>query len=128
MSYLANGHTDTLPVPGDPDATVTFRATATWEDERRLSRTSREIVATHDEADRGWHFRCARTLLMIERWTLVDHEGEPLPLTPETLASGINRRVAGWLDEEAERRYEGRTEDEEGPFDTSSPQPSTATT
>jgi hypothetical protein len=128
MSYLANGHTDTLPVPGAEDgATVTFRASATWDDERALAKRAREIPET-DDADRSYRFRSLRALLMIESWTLTDGRGEPLPLIEQTLSSGLSRRVATWIDEESTRRFEGHTREEEGPFDGRSRQPSTVTT
>ena len=129
MSYLANGHTDTLPVPGDEDgATVTFRASATWDDERRLARRVQELTGITDDGERGYAFRAERTLLMVESWTLTDAQGDLLPLTAATLSTGLHRRVAAWIDEEAERRFEGRSEGEEGPFDSRSQPPSMGTT
>ena len=128
MSYLANGHLDTLPVPGDESATVTFRSAATWADEKRLTRRTRELSPSTEPEDRAYAFRVARTLLMVESWTLTDALGEPLPLTPEVLESGLSRQVAAWIDKEAERRFEGRSEEDEGPFAGSSRQPSTAKT
>jgi hypothetical protein len=126
MGYLANGHLETLAVPG-ADATVTFRSVATWEDERELVRRSSEVAEGASEEDRAYAFRTARALLMIESWTLVDATGEPLPLEPEVLRRTLARHVATWIDREAERRFEGRPEGEEGPFGTRSPQPSTGT-
>jgi len=122
-----NGHVDpnTLQVPGR-SATVTFRPFATWQDDRLIARWARERQA-EDDADRAHAFRAFRTLLMVEGWTLQDRSGEVLPLTTETLEH-LPRQVATWIDDEAQRRFAGRTEEEEGPFDMPSPQPSTATT
>lgn len=127
MNYLPNGHTDTLPVPGLETATVTFRAMATWDDELLLAKQAREIPKDADEAERGYAFRALRTLLMVESWTLTDRAGQPLPLEVQALQRGMPRRVAAWIDQEAERRYEGRTKEAEGPFGSPSPRTSTVT-
>lgn len=129
MTYLANGDGDTLHVPGDPTATVTFRPWGTLADEKRMARVARELQEREvDDEERGYAFRIARALLMVQSWTLTGHDGEPLPLTAEVLGTGLSRRVAGWIDAEAQRRFDGREAAAEGPFDTRSPQPSTATT
>ena len=130
MSYLASEEEDTLPVPGDASgATVTFRRDATLQDEFDLGVLALRLrEETPDEQRAGQRYRVHRTLLMLKRWTLVDAGGEPLPLTEQTLQTGLRRRVAAWLDQEALRRFDGRTGDDEGPFVTPSARPSTGTT
>jgi hypothetical protein len=134
MGYLAGYESETLPVPGrdgkpDPSgATVTFRGDAAFDDELELARATQHLNEVADDVERVHGFRVARALLMIESWTLADGDGQVLPLTADVLRTKLSRRVAAWIDEQSTRRYEGREEEDEGPFDTRSPQPSMATT
>lgn len=123
MEYLADDGTDTLTVPGREE-TVTFRRMATWDDEMELVKRMARY-GDLDEQERAYAFRAERTLLMITAWTLRGRDGELLPMEAHTLRKLLSKRVAAWLDQEANLRYEGgRPEAAEGPFDSRSPQPS----
>lgn len=120
---------DPQPIPGLPGETVQFRRWATYDDELQLMAEVAEFLeADPDRKAKLAFLPSRRTCLMIAAWSLRDDEGEPLPVEPDNLLGRLPRRATNWLIAEAEKRYEGRPEVEEGPFDGRSPQLSTATT
>lgn len=120
---------DPQPIPGLPGETVQFRRWATYDDELQLMADVAEFLETDPSHKARLAFLPGRrTCLMIAAWSLRDAAGEPLAVEPESLTGQLPRRVVNWLIAEAERRYEGRAEEHEGPFDGRSPQLSAATT
>lgn len=122
--YLIDDETDTITIPGTGGATVTMKRQATYDDELAVD------AAMPPGVDRSTSYRCyvpARTMVMIESWTLRERDGSSLPINEEVLTKRLSRRVAAFIAEEAARRYRGRDEADEAPFDSRSEQPSTAT-
>ena len=123
MGYLIeNGECDIVPIPGTDGATVTLKRQATFDDELAVD------AAMPQGASRTEFWRCyvpARTMVMIESWTLKDADGAPLPITDEVLAKRLSRPVASFIAIEARRRFDGGAEGSEGPFGTGSQPPST---
>jgi hypothetical protein len=120
--YLVNGHQDALPIPGT-DRTVTLKAAASFGDDLHCDAVAALLPA--GTAERTHAYVLARTAVMIVAWDLVDAQGEPLPITPESLAT-LSIPVGGFLVAEARRRFEGRPEEEERPFKRRSRAPSEA--
>jgi hypothetical protein len=135
MSYLVNGHHESIPIPGT-DRTVTFKSIASYGEELHVSMTAEVHGAPADvvlsEAEQRLYrkrrieaYVLARTAVMIVSWDLLDAAGQPLPVTPESLV-GLTSPVGGFLAGEARRRFEARPEVEERPFERDSPPPSEA--
>lgn len=119
---------DPQPIPGLPGETVQFRRWATYDDELQYTADAGEFLDTNpDRKAKLAYLDEHKTCLMIAAWSLRDAADEPRPVEPESLRA-LPRRVAHWLIDEAEKRYEGRPEVQEGPFDGRSPQLSAATT
>ena len=110
-----------ITIPGTDGATVTMKHEATYQDEL-------DVMAVMPTGVTSDVFRKlyvpARTMVMIESWTLTNGTGAPLEINEEVLL-GLPRRVASFIVEEARKRYDGRDEEQEGPFDSDSQQPST---
>ena len=119
---------DPQPIPGLPGETVWFRRWATYEDELQYLTDGAAFLDTNpDRKAKMAYLPAAKACLMIAGWSLRDAGGELRPVDQASLRT-LPRHVAHWLMDEAEKRYEGRSEDREGPFDGRSPQLSTATT
>lgn len=109
--YLVNGQLETLPVPGT-DRTVTLKATASYGDDLGADMAASEVPPG---PQRTVAYILHRTVLMIASWDLEDAEGQPLPITTETLRA-LSKEVGAFLNAEARARFVGRAEEEERLF------------
>ena len=120
-----------VEIPGTGGETVRFRSCATYSDEVALGiATQAEFPSQNGEGpdpQRIEAFAAQRTCLMIAEWTLRNRQGEVMAIHPDVITRALKRQVASWLIEQARIRYDGRPEEQEGPFVSRSPQPSEAT-
>ncbi len=122
--YLIDEGTDEIPIPGASGATVTMKRQATYEDEMAVLAAMPAGV----EKDVFWKlFVPARTIVMIESWTLKNGDGSVLPCNEEVLTKRLPRKMAKFIVDEAERRYNAEDEDDGGPLGSPSPTPSPET-
>lgn len=121
--YLVNGHRDgPLPIPGT-DRTVTFKAAASYGDDLHVDVVAAQHAIGSPERTRAYVLE--RTVVMVLAWDLVNEAGQPLPITPDTLA-GLSKEVGNFLAAEARKRFEGRPAEAQPPFSKPSPEPSRA--
>ena len=123
--HLIDEGVDEIPIPGANGATVTMKRQATYEDELAVQ-AAMPVGADRDILWRA--FVPARTMVMIESWTLQDADGSPLPITelillgqPTPCGKRLPRRMARFIVNEAQRRYDGEDEEQEGPLGSPSP-------
>ena len=120
--YLVDDGVDELEIPGTGGERVVMRRQATFQDDLRVGQATVGV----EEYARWKVFLVARTLAMIESWTLRGRDGELLPIDEEAFGPrGLNRRVSTWLSNEAGKRWGDRQEDAELPFDSGSSPSST---
>lgn len=115
MGYLIEEGTDELPIPGR-DERVVMKRQATWGDYMAVG----AAIAGVEADGYALAFSSARTVAMIESWTLKQVDGSPLPITQDVIEHRLRPSVAAWLTSEAQSRYEERSEEDERPFDSSS--------
>jgi hypothetical protein len=147
MPYLKAAEVERLTLPSDPEYWVELKCTATYADRKaaqtamlemapvdvaNLTPDEARLVTNVDQASgRGVLTRVQvaaydATLLLrlLVRWNLTDENGQELPITQDSI-----NRLAGedgeFLEIEARKRLRGRTQEQEGPFDTRSLPPST---
>jgi hypothetical protein len=124
---------DPIEIPGTGGRQVVFRSGASYGDDLAIDIAANHAVAvppgvpTSPEQDQERHvaYVLARTVRMIVSWGLEDAEGQPLPITAESLKR-LTPAVGGWLNTEAYRRFQGRSEEAERPFERPSLVPSEA--
>lgn len=111
---------DVIPIPGT-DATVTMKSEATYEDELEVTAALPAGVEP-----RVFHklYIQARTIVMIESWTLKQEDGTPLPCNEDSLIA-LPRKVGSFIADEARKRYQG---EDDAPLGTPSQPPSQETT
>lgn len=120
--YLVDGQQDgPLPIPGT-DRTVTFKAAATYGEDLHCDAVAAALPLGTPERTEAYVL--ARTVVMIASWDLVDAQGQPLPITGESVR-GLSKRTGNFLAAEARKRFE-RSEEDERPFEKPSSEPSEA--
>ena len=123
-AYLVNGELDEpLPIPGTDGRRVTFKRAASYGDDLHCDAVAALLPLRTPERTKAYVL--ARTVVMIAAWDLTDHTGQPLPVTPESIA-GLSKEAGNFLADQALVRFRGRSEEEERPFERPSPEPSTA--
>lgn len=122
-----------IEIPGAGGATVSFRSGASYGDDLAIDIEANHAVAVEpgkplspkQEMERHIAYVLARTARMIVSWDLVDAAGQPLPVSADSLRR-LRPAVGEWLSAEAFRRFRGRPEEAERPFESASPGPSAA--
>lgn len=122
--YLVDEGTDTIPIPGANGATVTMKRQATYDDELAVN-WALPVGVERDQMVKL--YVAARTMVMIESWTLKEKDGSPLPITEDVLTKRLSRRVGGFIADEARKRYGEREPEQEAPLGSPSLQPSQET-
>lgn len=120
--------TDEFELPSNPEFKVQMRRDPSYGDRAQAVAEAFRIVPDRTEQPGAWFsaLMVAEAVQLIASWNLEAAEGEPLPVTYETVA-GLKPVDGEKLANEAHERMEGRPAKAEAPFANGSSKSSTVT-
>lgn len=117
MGYLQPVETDTLPLPSDPEFTVTMKRVATYGDQLEAQTAMLQVDGargTISKMEWAAYIR-ALTARLIVSWNLTDENGAPLPITTGSI-DRLHQEDGEFLSLEAQKRLKIRKPEEDRPF------------
>ena len=119
-TYRPSSKTAELSLPSDPSCKFTIKS-PTYGDYSEAVKATYRVVPDRAAAPVDWYaqFVGEAALLLVTSWNLTDEHGTPLPITAESIRA-LDRKDGDFLVSTAGTWMEGRSTEEEAPFENGS--------